>query len=260
MQEKSLVQFFKFRMTKVGQRRWSCPDESQIAAYADHQLAGPAKERMEAHLADCDFCLDQVAYLIRMQNAELPEAVPNALLLRAIKLAGEKTRPEGSALWQWGKIAAATAAACLVLVVAVSLRHPQTGPTLAPRQNPVAQPARVPPPMTPKTRSEPSPTVRGGHKTLLEPTLLFPSPGATVPENKIEFRWEPIAGTLDYEVRLLTSEGDLVWTQQTMGSSLRLPADVKVEAGKKYFVQVRTNCADGKSVQSAPVAFTVVNR
>jgi len=59
---------------------------------------------------------------------------------------------------------------------------------------------------------------------------------------------------------LLTSEGDLVWTQRTTESSLRLPADVKLEAGRKYFVQVRANLAEGKSAQSAPVAFTVVNR
>ena len=86
MQGTTLVQFFKSRLTRIRQRRWSCPEESQIAAYADHQLAGPAKDKLEAHLADCDFCLDQVGFLIRSANAPLPEMVPDSLLRRAGKL------------------------------------------------------------------------------------------------------------------------------------------------------------------------------
>jgi hypothetical protein len=81
-----------------------------------------------------------------------------------------------------------------------------------------------------------------------------------VPEGNIDFRWEPVAGTLDYEIKLLTEEGDMIWTDITQASSLRLPADVKLEAGKRYFVQVRANLAEGKSVQSLPIAFTVTHR
>lgn len=260
MQEKSLIEFFKTRMKRRDQRRWGCQDDAQIAAYADHQLAGPAKIKLEAHLADCDFCLDQVGFLIRSANAPLPESVPDPLLLRARKLAGEKARAEGIALWHWGKIAAATA--CLVVVGTIAIRNRPAGPLIGPATHPIISPTPVQPqvaPPTPKVTT-PLPAVRGGHKNFPEPTLVFPTDRATVSGNNIEFRWEPVAGTLDYEVKLLTAEGDSVWTQTTMGSSLRLSPDVKLEAGKKYFVQVRANLAQGNSAQSAPVAFTVVKR
>ncbi len=260
MDERSLFHFFKTHLTKAGGRRWACLGETQIAAYADRQLAGQAKERVETHLADCDFCLDQVAFLIRTQRAESPEPVPDWLLLRARKLTGEKTRPEGSAVWRWGKIAAATATACLVLVVSISLRHHQTVPTVAPRQTPVAMPLHVPGQTAPTTPSELPPAVRGGLKSHLALTVVSPAAGSIVPENEIEFRWEPVSGALEYEVEVLTLDGDLVWKQRTVGSSIRLTGDVKLEAGHKYFVSVRAYLAEGKSVQSAPVAFTAIHR
>lgn len=76
-------------------------------------------------------------------------------------------------------------------------------------------------------------------------------------DNQIDLRWQPVAGTLDYEVKLLTAEGDLVLTQRTTEVSLRLPAGVKLESGRQYFVQIRANLVGGKSAESAPVAFTV---
>jgi hypothetical protein len=259
MQGKGLVYFFKTRLKKIGQRRWNCPHDSQIAAYADHQLAGPAKDRVEAHLADCDFCRDQVGYLIRSANASLPEPPPDSLLQRAKKLGEQRPRAEGRAFWHWGKIAAATA--CLVVIGTIALRNKSAGPTTAPANHPMAFPTQTPPQIVPPAPGAitPQPTVRSGHKTVLEPALVFPTAGAMVPENEIDFRWEPVAGALDYEVKLLTEEGDMVWTDISSASSLRLPADVKLEAGRKYFVQVRANLAEGKSAQSAPIAFTVTH-
>jgi hypothetical protein len=260
MQGKGLVYFFKTRPKRFGQRRWSCPRDSQIAAYADHQLAGRAKERVEAHLADCDFCRDQVGYLIRSASTALPEPPADSLLRRAKKLGEERPGAERRALWQWGKIAAATA--CLVVIGTVALRNKPAGPTRSPANAPMVLPTQPPAQIAPPSpvAMTPRPTERGGHKTVLEPTLDFPPAGGMVPEGNIDFRWEPVAGTLDYEIKLLTEEGDMVWTDITQASSLRLPADVKLEAGKRYFVQVRANLAEGKSVQSPPIAFTVTHR
>lgn len=259
MDENHLIRFFKFRLTKVGKRRWGCLDETQIAAYAGHQITGREKERTEAHLADCDFCLDQVALLVRMQNAKLPDSVPDSLLVRARKLARVNAKSEGSAVWRWGKIAAATAAACLVLVTVISLRHPRTVPIVAPHQNPIARPALVPSQIAPTIPNEQPPTVRGSKQSPLALTVVSPAAGSTVQANEIEFRWQSISGALDYEVNVLTPEGDQVWKQRTMGSSIQLAGDVKLEAGHKYFFTVRAYLAQGKSVQSAPVAFTVVH-
>ncbi len=260
MQGKGLVHFFKSRLTRNGQRRWNCPRDAQIAAYADCQLAGGAKERVEAHLADCDFCRDQVGYLIRSANSPIPEPPPDSLLDRARKLGEEMPRAGGIAFWQWGKIAAATA--CLVLVGTIAFRHHPAGPTTAPSNPQNVLPIQALPQARPTVPAAiaPRPAVRGGINHWIEPALVFPPAGAMVPEGNIDFRWEPVAGTHDYEIKLLTADGDMLWTGITPSSSLRLPADVKLEAGTKYFVQVRANLAEGKSSQSAPVMFTVIHR
>lgn len=259
MHENKLVHYLKTRLTTVGKRRWGCLNEIQIAAYADHRITGREKERAEAHLADCDFCLDQVTFLVRMQNAELPELVPDSLLIRARKLAQAKPKSEGSAIWVWGKIAAATAAACVVLATAISLRHPRTVPTVAPHQNPTARPAQAPPQIAPAIPNEPPPTVRGGRKSYLVPTIVSPAAGSTLQANAIEIRWQPVSGAMDYQVIAQTLEGDEVWRQRTLESSIRITRDANLQAGHTYFVTVRAFLVEGKSVQSAPVAFTVGN-
>jgi hypothetical protein len=262
MNEKNLSKPLKSRKTKTGRRRWGCLDEAQIAAYADHQVAGREKECAEAHLADCDYCLEQVGFLVRTRNAEMAEAVPESLLLRARKLAGPIGNPKGSTVWIWGKFAGATAVACLLVVTAISLRQTQspTNPGVAPRQNPISQPIQPPAPVAPTVPAERHPEVRGGQNSLLAPKVIFPVVGSAIQANQFEFRWEPISGAREYEVEVLNLEGDLMWKQRVVGSSIRLQSDVGLKAGQKYFVSVRAYLDDGRSVLGTPVSFTVPQR
>jgi Putative zinc-finger len=259
MNENSLKSFFRSRTTKAGQRRWGCLDEAQIAAYADHQITGREKERVEAHLADCDTCLEQVSFLIRTKNAEMAESVPGGLLLRAKKLAGTKAKSEGSMVWVWGKFAAATAVACLFVATAISLRQSQspTNPAVAPHQNPVTQPVQSPAPVAPTVPVGRHPAVRGRENSLFIPTVVFSPAGSAPPANRIDFRWQAVPGALDYEVIVLSAVGDQVWKQRATATSVQLPGSVSLEAGRKYFVTVRAYLTEGKSVESAPVGFTV---
>ena len=105
LNEKSLLQILRMRPTQGEKRGWRCPDEHQIAAYAYHQLHGREKDRVEAHLADCAFCLDQVAFLVRARKAEISGSVPASVLSRAQELASAKARREVSPGWGWGAVA-----------------------------------------------------------------------------------------------------------------------------------------------------------
>lgn len=259
MDEKSLFRFFKARLTKTGQRRWGCLDETQIAAYADRQLAGREKERAEAHLADCDFCLDQVAFLVRTQNAEMSDTVSDALLVRARKLAGTKGKSKGNTIWAWGKIAAATAVVCLVLITAISLRHPRNVPPVMPGHNPTVQPETVPAQTPHATPAGQTPTVRGSGKSPVTITVISPAPGSTLPANKVELRWQRVEGALDYVVTVLTPDGDEVWRQRLIEPSVRITSDANLQPGHHYFAIVRAYLMEGKTVQSDPVVFTVGN-
>ncbi|MHB8654056.1 MAG: zf-HC2 domain-containing protein [Terriglobia bacterium] len=256
MHENNLAAFFKSRKTNETSHR-GCLDESQIAAYADQQLTGQARERVEAHLADCDVCLAQVAFLIHTQPAGTPELVPPWLLLRAKNLAQKEGRTQGSALWHWGRFAAV--AACLVLVAGVMLRRHATMPTFKWHYYPVPLNHNVPrqtSPPTPPAGQIGVPKVRGDQNDPLALTVVFPPAGSTVSENEMDFHWAPVAGALDYELQLMTADGDLVWKQTTTHPSLRLPGKVRLEAGRQYFVLVRVFLTEGKSVESRPVAFT----
>jgi len=252
-----LVEFFRFRMKKMQSRRWNCPDESQIAAYADRQLTGHAKDKVEAHLADCDFCLNQVGFLIRIANAPAPDSVPAALILRARGLGEKRFRAEGTTLWHWGKIAAATA--CLVVVGTIAILNRVAGPVTVPPIHPVTSPTQVPPRVTPPAPkvTPPPPSVRGVKKNQFEVAVRFGPAGSKLTADEIEIRWEPISGAVKYEVEILNLDGDLIWKQTVEGSSIQLPLEVKVEAGHKYFASVRAYLSEGRTVQSAPVAFTV---
>jgi len=59
---------------------------------------------------------------------------------------------------------------------------------------------------------------------------------------------------------MVTAEGDLVWEARVEGTQARLPEDVQLAAGEKYFVWVRAHLPEGKTVQSKVVGFKAGKR
>ncbi len=255
LMEKILIRFFRWSSTRRDRRGWRCPGESQLAAYADHRLAGREKDRVEAHLADCHFCLGQVAFLARHQAAQLPEDVPAPLLERARGLVPLHARPALSLVLRWQALVAT--AACLVIVGAVTLRRPQR-PVAPPRPPTTEAPTSRTPARTTLPAETPSVvprTVRKVPAGVLPPVVILPRDGAVVSRSKLEFRWEPVEGSLDYEVRIVDAEGSVVWERRTGSPALDVPADVNLKSGRKYFVWIRAFLAGGGTVQSKAVGF-----
>lgn len=243
---------------KAGERRtWRCPDEASLAAYADGQLAGRDKAHVEAHVSDCDFCLGQVACLLRLQDAETLVEVPETLVARARRLAQGKRVAPARPAWRWGAVVAATG--CLAVVTVVWLRQPGAvnipSPPAAPRV--AVPPADVSPPQLPATAA---PQVK--HRSVRKavpgsamPELLFPREGSVVAAEGIEFRWNEVPRSIYYEVRLLTAEGDLVWEGRTEQTQVRIREDLRLAAGQKYYVSVRACLPEGKTVKLPTVGF-----
>ena len=253
MENKDLIRLLQTGAQGSARRTWSCPDEAQLAAYADRQLPEQVKERVETHLADCSFCLDQVAFLLRMQGAELPSEVPEALLARARDLIGTEAAIPLRSAYRWGAVAAAMAS--LALAATLWLQHP--GSEVVPSQPSVVAPVESPSPQ-PRATAVPSVTprpVRNGQKEVPLPALLFPREGSVVAREDVEFRWKEIRRSLFYEIRVVTAEGDLIWKGQAKVTNARLPADIRLAAGQKYFVWVRAYLPEGKTVQSKALAF-----
>lgn len=251
--ERTLIRYLRTR-TKTGEgRRWRCPDESQIAAYVDGQVEASERERIKAHLADCNFCLDQVAFAARIVNAKLPDGASASLLSRARDLAGSRTRV--ALIPAWGRVAAAAAVACLAIVVTVSVRrsHLPPGPSSRPSVETPSSSAPVP-----ASSSSAASAVRGGAENAL--TVVFPAADSVVQRKNLLLRWGAVSGALYYDISLMTADGNLVWEGRADGNSLKVPPNVKLEAGHKYYLMVRADLPEAKTVESKAVAFSVADQ
>jgi len=275
MDEKEIKRLLHVRSGQGGRRGWRCPDENQLAAYAAQRLNGLARNSVEAHIADCDFCLGQVAFLAQSPDWENPVDVPASLLSGARSLLGRKPSHANWG-WRWAFTTAAVACfAILFVVFALQLRRQQSvsvGPLVA-QHDP--QPITSPPVTvaSPSLRSEPSqpvqtpkmkpsqtPVVRSKPTGDLVPALIFPRDGAFVRRSDLEFRWVPVADAVFYEVWITTAEGDLAVERKTEVSSLKLDSSVPLSPGTKYFISVRAHLRDGQTAKSSILSFRLSDR
>ncbi len=248
MDEKVIAALLGRLPTERRDRSWGCLSEAELAAYADGRLEGPAKRRVEEHLADCGFCLEQIGFLLRPQEGPASEPVPQRLQAQALELGRRPgvVRP----VHRWGAAAAAAAAAALVLM----LRTPSPQVPAIPSSPTVAPTSQAPTPAPAPAAPE---RVRSRPVGPLRPEPILPRPDSLVPRGSLEFRWKPVPRSLFYDVRVATAAGDLLWEGKATATSLRPPVDLPLEGGQKYFVWVRAHLPDGKTVQSRALAFSV---
>src|SRR5437870_4502060 len=97
---------------KAQHRKWRCPSEETLAAFTERRLANGAAEGVRSHLADCEYCLGQVTFLLESEDLELPQ-VHTGLLVRAEEAAARKEAYR-YAIWRWGTIAATVGCVALV--------------------------------------------------------------------------------------------------------------------------------------------------
>ena len=252
------------RTTNEMPGKW-CPDESQIAAYVEHRLPAKEEARVEAHVADCDACLAQVAFFVRGSLAPAGPVAPQ-LLERARNLVPDKRKVWSTPVLRWGAVAAT--AACFVLVVSYELRTPGVRPaaqppgpdasalvapaTVSPAPSGTASPAIIPEPARP-ARQE----VRNAPGKPLALEVLFPSENASLSPKQLEIRWQEVPSTAYYEVYLVTEDGAVLWQSKVDGTRARLPDSVSLEKGGKYFVWIRAYLSGGGTVKSSAVSFRI---
>jgi fibronectin type III domain protein/putative zinc finger protein len=228
--------------------RFHCPDEHQLAAYVDQQLIGAERERVESHLAKCDSCLRQVGFLIKESQVAAGSAPPS-LVDRAKKLDTEvhTNSPLG---WKWITVAAGIAVIAIGLVIWREAR-----PNTEENATIVATAQQTPAAVLPdKARSEADMAVRSVSPPGSLPQVLSPQPGVIVHASDFIIHWEAIPNVTAYEVRVVTAEGDLVWSTRVHENSANAPKQM-LRPGLKYFLWVRAFLANGKTEQSEAVGF-----
>jgi hypothetical protein len=257
LQEKELRDFLRASGSPRRKRGWHWLDEATVAAYADGRLDPGVRRKTEAHLAKCSGCRDQVRFLVQLAAAEEQPEVPTHLLTRAEKLAAERPSPSYFAVRTWRWSAATAAVAALILAATITLHEPGR----------VLNPAAPPPPRTKESLVPSAPVASAPSKT---PTSESRSaPGKTAPleivwppedtiasARQIEFRWTPVAGSVTYEVQVLRADGTLEWEGRSETTRLTLLTDRLPRKGK-YYVWVRAQLPDGRTVKSHAVSFQV---
>ena len=230
-------------------RKWSCPGDHTISAYTDGVLGTYKRRWVEFHLASCQRCRVLVADVLKAErDTDLPSP-PSYLVRKAIS--SIEPRPVSSR-WVWAPVGALAGIAILA-VLTVLFRKPEPLVVLSPSTPSAPLVAKSEPVRTPRTPLRD--VVRKPSIPELLPTILVPKPGSVMSSDRLQFKWRPISQSRNYEVKVVKSDGDLVWQGQTDKSALHVP-DLALENGS-YFVWITAYLEDGRTAKSKPVRFLV---
>jgi hypothetical protein len=237
--------------TKPGldRRGWRCPSDVIISTYLDGSVASGRRNRIQSHLANCEFCRHLIGDIVRAQRSE-DALLPPGLLQRAIAQTKSQPRRLG-----WSLVpVAATLMITGMLFAALMLRTPSRVaiPTLA---APVAPEIAKTMPAPVLGKAVPD-RVRKPLSVQVSPNVVSPRLNSVVAPERIEFKWELVPNARYYQLRLTSSDGDLVWGSQSEATGLTLPAAVHLRKGT-YFVWVLAQLEDGQVRKSRPVRFQV---
>jgi len=168
--------------------------------------------------------------------------------------------------WRYG-LASATA----LVLLAVGFFWNAGRDTLPPGPNQAQVPAGEPSPAPTPPRAEeptllaqqkppgrPAPQVRESPGSAQSsPQVLWPQEGKQVAREDVEIRWRAVPGAHLYEVTILNRAGDMVWEGQAQGDRLRVPDEVKLRVGERYFIWVTAHVKGNGTVRSPSVAFEI---
>ena len=266
MEEKELTRLLRSNADST-KRRWRCPDDNQLAAYVNRQVAEPGKQKLEAHFANCKACLETLAFVAHAFDEPSAYSVPVHLLARARSLSDDR-RP---VVWRW---AFAAASACVLIIAALIVWNYRANRSVIPPDDLVAQqkqPERTSEPLPigvtpsrpensspapkPKPTEVRAPVVRG-EEDQLKPTLISPRNGSVIKLAQQSLRWQSVAGVSFYEIKVVTENGGSVVNERTNNTEIQLNT-AQLQVGGKYYVTVVAHLSGDREARSEPVSFRV---
>ncbi len=241
-------------------RTWSCPEDDVLAAYMERRLQLPQQQQVETHVAACPYCLEQIGFVLNVQDAELPQ-VPAALLARVAKPAARPRLADLS--WRWAPATAALAG--FVVLASVMIQQDSAappagseGPPVRDQVPPAVPAASTPVPETPgASRAGSAPRETRSHSQIAGGLqLLEPRAGALVAAEGFDLRWTAVPRALFYEVRITTAGGQMVWSGKVEREQVRVPAEAGLRPGP-HFAWVRAHLPEGRLIRAQAVSFAV---
>jgi len=98
--------------------------------------------------------------------------------------------------------------------------------------------------------------LRGVDQAIGDISVLTPSPRAVVVPGSL-FEWDEVPGNLQYNIFILSSEGDVLWSEGLHDTDWALDGSLNLVAGSKYYFRVEAQLPDDRSVSSKHVAFRI---
>ena len=225
--DKEKIKNILSRGGQLAQESEACLDAEQLATFLEGNFQSEQHDQAERHLADCTYCLDRVAAIVRSED-DSDSSIPDQLLEKAGSL---PSRQSTRRFPRWAVAAAA--------VLAVGLVFQQ----LVPRQDTGLQ-------------GEPR-QVRYSDRNARQPLVLAPEEGSAIFPSEQVFRWTEVSGSLFYDVRLVSPDGDLIVRERVQDTRWLIPENLGLEAGMEYFVRVDAYLNDSKFLSSEHVVFSI---
>jgi hypothetical protein len=111
---------------------------------------------------------------------------------------------------------------------------------------------------TPAKQKPPKPlsSVRSStSEAAAAPKVISPREGGLVNLNEVLISWRPVSGAKFYEASVVSDAGDPVYQGRTDSTQLRLPSELKLSRGTKYFVWISAVLEEGKTAKSDVISF-----
>ena len=101
MNTEKITEFLRTLSGDPVERTPRCPDDHDMAAFIAGRLSPEHRERLHAHLANCDFCIRQVGLLSRLADTEPSAGISEFTRARAQRLCPpiRQSRPRYAVRW-----------------------------------------------------------------------------------------------------------------------------------------------------------------
>ncbi len=232
MNKKTAAELLTLQGAPLGERTRFCPDDETIAAWFEARLENVRQESLRGHLADCGYCRGRLGMLARLRNDDPLPRVASDVIAGAKRLASGTARTR-----RWAPAWAAAAVAAIAFGV-LTFQSVMLNPP------PVAVEGEAP-------------QVRGIEVDVAAPRILSPAADSVVEPGALEFRWSPVAGSLYYELFVLSDAGDLLVHERVDDTRWRAPSALGLEPGAEYYVHVEARFQDDGKADSGHSPFRV---
>jgi hypothetical protein len=240
MDSKKIIELLSRSAAKQQLSNADCPGPGDLAVYLEGGLSETQRRPIQAHLAGCEFCIEQVATLSRARELEMQTTLPEATMARAQSLVDTPNQSNWQAAPRW--------AVAAVVLISLGVLTNTIGPRFSDSSGPDVVSSSA------QTLSR---TTRFSEQLALQPRMLSPTEGSRIESLSHLFRWTDVPGALYYELMVVSEEGDLLWKQRVSDTKWLGTADMPLQSNASYYVRIDAYVSEVEFLSSEHITFSL---